>query len=239
MRKVSGPGGGGGRRRTRRRRGRGALDVGTEDVATGDFVEQPAIRGIEGDTRDEIGAHDLGGRVHDECQVTEPDANEPWGVAGGDGEILESMHVGGFGEGEQEVHNLVEGAVALDVPADFVGAADLSRADGEAGKIGLLKAAEKDVLGEDLAGFGTGLVDGVGEGFGGETFEAILGGEVVASLGLDLLDLLADHSGAFVEILEGLDEPGADAEAEDKDGDEGSDDDDEGFLSGIHAPPFR
>ena len=111
-----------------------------------------------------------------------------------------------FIQKENEVHHIGQRSIALDIPSDLVGAAHHSRAKRRPGEGGLPQSRGENLLGEHLARPRARLVDGVGKGVRGDRLETILGGKVVATVGLNLRQLLLGPSNPSVQIADGLED---------------------------------
>ncbi len=131
-----------------------------------------------------------------------------------------------------------EGSIALDGPSDFGGAAEFARADWGAGEFGFGEASFQDGAGEDFAGFGGGLVDGIGEGAEGGFPEGILGGEEGASFGLGLGEFFLGDADAFADFEDGFEDDGTDDDDGGDEGEDGANDGGEDAFAAVHAPPF-
>jgi hypothetical protein len=218
-------------------RWRRASEVGADEVPGDDAVEEGAFGGVEGEGGGEIGAGDFRGGIEDEGKEAEAEADFAGEIAGGEGEAFDAMEPGGVLEEEEEVDDVGEGAIALDGPADFGGAAEFAGADGGAGEFGFGEACFEDGAGEDLTGSGGGLVDGIGEGAEGGFLEGFLGGKEGAAFGLDLGELFLGGGDAFADLVGGFEDDGSDEEHSGEEGEEGSDGSGEDFFATVHAPP--
>ena len=132
-----------------------------------------------------------------------------------------------------------QGTVALDVPADFLSTTKLAGSEEGAGELGFGEACVGDGAGEDLAGLGGGLVDGVGEGAGANDLEVVLGSEERALVRLDLGDLLAGQVEVLPDLKDGLEDEGTDPKEATEQEEDSADGGGEDLFALVHEPPPR